>query len=339
MKKFFLNAFLFALPILVILIMLEALARNMPSELYEEKKQYIEENISKIELMVLGTSQVTCSVNPDYISIPSINMANGSQSYEYDYYLLDHYIDRLTNLKYVMLELSYQSLYFDMIVNNGFRSYYYYMYYGFPNNTEPFSIKRYSVFLIEPNRTMTRMFQYYSDIEKWKEDNYSSKGWFNMNGNFDGMTPDQVMRDGEEKYKYHWRRTFENNYLPKNYEIIEKIIALCQQKKVQVILVTPPVYKSFSDNIWIEKYNEMQEIVRKLQKDHGVAYYNFFYDERFDFGDFYNHNHMNGNGAKKLSLILNEILTDTTDHEKTQSANIHHGMADASGDHVMQPNQ
>ena len=92
--------------------MLEALARNMPSELYEEKKHYIEENSNNIELMVLGTSQITCSVNPDYLSIPSINMANGSQSFEYDYYLLDHYIDQLKNLQYVILELSYQSLYY-----------------------------------------------------------------------------------------------------------------------------------------------------------------------------------------------------------------------------------
>ena len=111
------------------------------------------------------------------------------------------------------------------------------------------------------------MNQYYSDTEKWKEDNQSSKGWFHMNGNFDGMTPDEVMRDGEEKYKYHWRKTFENNCLPKNYEILKKIIALCQEKNVKVMLVTPPVYKSFSDNIWTEKYTEMQDTIRSIQKE------------------------------------------------------------------------
>ena len=48
---------------------------------------------------------------------------------------------------------------------------------------------------------------------------------------------------------------------------------------------------------------------------------------------------MNGNGAKKLSLILNDILTEKTDHENTQTAGISYGMADTPGDHVMQTNE
>jgi hypothetical protein len=157
-----------------------------------------------------------------------------------------------------------------------------------------------------------------------------------MNGNFNGMTYDQVMREGELKYKYHWKKTFEVNYLPKNYEIIKKIIALCKEKNVEVILITPPVYKSFSDNIWAAKYTEMQETILKIQQEYGVKYYNFFYDERFVFEDFYNHNHMNGQGAKKLSLIINDILIEKLDYENTQSANIDYGMADTTGDNVLQ---
>ncbi len=110
MKQFTLKIFLFLLPILIIGIALEFLLREIPNQ-YTLKDNYIATSSRKIETLVLGSSHTYYGVNPEYFTKPCFNLANISQSLNFDLELLKKHENEFSNLKTVIIPISYFSLF------------------------------------------------------------------------------------------------------------------------------------------------------------------------------------------------------------------------------------
>lgn len=89
--------------------------------------------------------------------------------------------------------------------------------------------------------------------------------------------------------------------LDKNVEYLEKIIALCAEEQVELLLVKAPNNKTTAQEACYQK-------VEKLAQEHGVSYvdYNNFYDEiGLDLKtDFYDKSHLNYCGAEKFTRFF-----------------------------------
>ena len=164
------------------------------------------------------------------------------------------------------------------------------------------------MFLINPNRNIARIFEYYPNIEKYNNNNKSYKGWVQLNGCFEGLDIEQVIDDGEKKYPFYWKNFFKRDFYAKNTLHIEKMFQIAQRYGVDVVVITPPVFESFSRYINIPKYNLMQNTINQLNEKYHFEYINLFTDERFEMCDFFNHNHVNKEGARKLSEIVNNEI-------------------------------
>src|SRR5438128_2739032 len=142
MRRFIRNIFLFiVIPDLLFFIGCEVLLRNIPN-VYSYKNYYLDVNAKNIEVLILGGSTAYYNINPDYLKEKSFNAAYHAQSLNFDYEILRKFDAKLTNLKWIILPLSYPSLFFRLEnwreprkVHN------YIIYYGFNNS---YRIKDYS---------------------------------------------------------------------------------------------------------------------------------------------------------------------------------------------------
>lgn len=322
MRKFVIKTFQIIIPLLATIVILEVLTRNLPDDSYRIVKNYIEDNKDSIEMIILGTSHNTSGVNPNFINIMSANLANGSQPLEYDYFFIEKYAKELSNLKYVILEYSYHSLWYNPISTKSWRAYYYHKYFNCNLNVKKYSIKKISDFLIHPDRNFARLYDYYflngADVTK-KND---TKGWELMDGNFNGRNYEEVMVSGGKKYRDYWKNFFKEEHMDLNIKYLNSIFSLCKENQLKLIVVTPPVFESYSKYIRQDKYELMQRVIKDFKTKYQFEYYNYFYDDHFELEDFYNHNHLNGIGSTKYSLLINEILTNHSATTETYSADL-----------------
>ena len=108
MKKFLRNIALYALPVLIVAVVMEIVAEAIPNS-YTYKRDYIEQNGAEIQTLILGSSNAYDGLNPSVLPY-AFNLANSSQTLEDDYRLLTRYIDSMDSLQTVIVGLGYHSL-------------------------------------------------------------------------------------------------------------------------------------------------------------------------------------------------------------------------------------
>lgn len=108
MKKFLRNIALYALPVLVVAVLMEFVAEAIPNS-YTYKREYMEQHGAQIQTLILGSSNANDGLNPSVLP-NAFNLANSSQTLEDDYRLLAKYIDSMDSLQTVIVGLGYHSL-------------------------------------------------------------------------------------------------------------------------------------------------------------------------------------------------------------------------------------
>ena len=105
-KKFLLQNVLFFTPIVLAFLGMEWLALKAPNS-FEIKGELIEKEAHQFTTITLGSSQMLNAVNPEWMEVPTINLASGNQHHDTDFKLLKGLGSQLTNLSTVVLEVSY----------------------------------------------------------------------------------------------------------------------------------------------------------------------------------------------------------------------------------------
>jgi hypothetical protein len=76
-----------------------------------------------------------------------------------------------------------------------------------------------------------------------------------------------------------------------------------------VIIFTTPAYKTYVQNLEINQLNNTINTVTKFADTYpNTRYYNLLNDKSFNQEDFFDADHLNETGAKKLSLIIDRII-------------------------------
>ena len=111
MKKFLIRLIVFSIPVLILMTSMEIYMRNLKSS-YTLKIEALERNKDKVELLILGNSHAFSGVDPNELDLFTINLANANQSIYFDKRIVLKYIDKLTNLKFVLISVDFHSLNF-----------------------------------------------------------------------------------------------------------------------------------------------------------------------------------------------------------------------------------
>ncbi|WP_457268076.1 hypothetical protein [Pedobacter sp. UYEF25] len=287
------------------MISFELLLRNIPND-YSFKNNYLNAKSNTIEVLFLGSSHIYFGIDPEYITRKSFNGAHISQSLNFDLAILEKYNDRWENLKYVIIPIDYFSMYStleDGIENwrvKNYRIYYDISTFG----------NYWSGFEIFNGKLPTNILRAKSYLFNKKSDITCNK--FGFGTSYNSQDSKDLIETGKTAAKRHTIK-LENNQtiFSENIQTVKSIIEFAKNHNVKIIFITCPAYLTYSENLNPIQLDNSVNIIKQLSaKNTNTAYYNFLTDKTFIAKDFYDGDHLNEIGAKKLTLKIDSIISN-----------------------------
>jgi hypothetical protein len=260
----------------------------------------LDEHAGQLSILLLGASHSLTGLNPDYFSKPCFNAAYVSQSIDIDLELYKKYAPELKQLEYLVLPVSYCTMFERLETSPEYwRIKNYVLYYDLDiadKITDHSEILGNKLWF-----NAYRILDYY--ILKNNPLVCTSNGWEKRTR----KKKVDMVASGKERAKLH---TINNwDCLPQNTQLLKTIIELAAEKNSRVILYTPPAYKTYVQNLDPNQLKQSIDVASEMAKAYpNVSYYNFLMDDTFTETDFSDADHLNENGAKKLSLMLDERI-------------------------------
>jgi hypothetical protein len=305
MKNFLKGILFFFIPIFLIFGGIEFYVRNSPNA-FITKSEYLKNNLDNISTLVLGTSHSQNGINPAFFKKETANISYGSQDIATDALLLMQYAPQMKNLKTVIFEYDYHRMDIDND-ESFYRLPWYFIYYGIEVKPIPAN-KKFSLYFSNPdffnNIIISRL--------KGKPKQVINKYGFvekNYSNDFEKYNYDEfkILKSASKRLK--GRHTeFSEDIFSKNKALLIKCIEYCKSKNIRIIFVSSPLYKTYITAENPLKKKRITDLMNDLVKNYKVEYYDFSNNDNFKLKDFSNDDHLNAEGAKKYTLILNSLL-------------------------------
>jgi hypothetical protein len=298
----FLKKVSFFIAILAIVWLCFELFYRFAANNYTEKSKNISTGYKDCEVLILGNSHTFYGLNPDFFKRKAFNLANKSQTLFYDQLLLEKYIDSLNALKYVIIPVEYSSLSAsDDNAELAWRSYFYESQMGIDTKTHKvFDLKKYSRALPPPFLITLKAIKKY--CTKGSLVDCQPNGW----APYEGMNSEHNNKAmGKIIAAKHEDNSVDFN---KNIQRLKSMVVTCRQKGVKVFLVTMPVTSYYADNINRKKLALITAQCNAFANENKIHYINLFQDKRFVNADFFDIDHLNTNGAKKCTRVINNFV-------------------------------
>ena len=300
MTKFFKKILILLIPVLLVMALFEYKLGKI-SNLYNTKRASLEDQLDSINVLVLGNSQTLLGVNPDYFSQKGFNLSNMSQSIFYDKELCLKYIDRMKNLKCVIINVSYFSLWHQLHDDKeGWRDYFYTHFWDirYPG-LKWHDSKSYSLLMLytpqEAVKYATHLFR--EDFSQ----NLDRNGWLG----YDTLQNNAFISDsaGKARAEFHDGLCWPSRY-NEIYSTLETLVDECRKHNVEVVFITTPVLPTYYTYTDPEIEIKNSAAIKGLCHKYSCQYFDYFRDNRFTVNDFYDNDHLNFIGATKLSRII-----------------------------------
>lgn len=304
--RFIKYCLVFFTPVVVAYFILEMLVLNIPIN-YKVFGNYLNAHSQEIVIMGLGSSQMKCGFNSAFTDDIAINLSSTSQHHNEDFHILKGTKDRLPKLKYVLMEVSYNHLELPHHPNDYWKNTIYLNYYGVNAFERPTWFQDRLVYLSNSRFYSHKLMEYYvygSSSEKLNEYGFDTN---NYNGDFKKMNYDES-KIAAHKFKIISREDL--NIFKKNTAYLFKMLDYMQAENLKVIVCTLPLYKTYlkerNPNV-VRRRDSVLDIIKN--KYGNVVLLNQETDTlNFTVNDFLNENHLNPNGAKKFTALVNRKL-------------------------------
>jgi hypothetical protein len=300
MILFIKKASLYALIMLVFILVFEGFLRHIPND-YTYKKIFLDQHSNTIETLFLGNSHAYFDLNPAYFSDNCFNAAYVSQSLNYDVEILEKYDGKWNKLQSIVIPISYFTLFSTLETSiESWRVKNYMIYYGFNSS---YKIKNYSEFLSNDNQiNLLKLYAYY-----WSKQNTISCSKLGFGLDYNSKSQINLEESGLEASKRHTIAHFNDFEENKNYLL--RLIQFTKTRHIKVYLFTPPAYFTYRNSLNKTQLNKTVETVESIQKENNhVVYVNYLTDSTFVKTDFYDADHLNEIGAKKMTLMIRDLV-------------------------------
>ncbi|WP_410005372.1 hypothetical protein [Aequorivita nionensis] len=261
----------------------------------------------EIEVMAFGSSQMKCGFNPALSDESAINFASTSQHHNEDFHILKGTIDRLPKLKHVLLEVSYNHLELPYHPNDYWKNTIYLKYYNVNAFERPTWFKDRLVYLSNPRFYSHKLMDYYFykiDDSQLNEYGFDTN---NYEGAFKKLNYDET-KLAAHKFKIITRE--DTSIFKKNTIYLFEMLDYAKAENLKVIVCTLPLYKTYlkerNPNV-VRRRDSVLSVIKK--KYSNVILLNVETDTlQFTVKDFLNENHLNPDGAKKFTALVNQKL-------------------------------
>ena len=305
MGKLYTKIALFVLPLFLVWLALEVFYRQAPTT-YSYKDQQLQKVAPYTQTLVMGDSHAFYGINPEYFNSPTFNLSNISQSLLIDELLLEKHIANLPALKTVLINISYFTLSAkENDLESNWRKYFYYHQMGVrAPSISLWNPQSYSMALIQrfaKSMALVHKYHKYNTIINTTPLGYGKQDASN------------IVKDKEAISKLIANKHEDNSLdFRHNTARLERIVALCAQYGVQVVLVEMPVYPTYYDLLDTKKKEKIKSVLSALTlKNDNVFYLDLSTNPLFEKQDLRDADHLTNQGAKKCSLLVDNYIENT----------------------------
>lgn len=300
LKRFIVKTLLFALLAGSLLMAGEWMVRRQPTS-YTSKARFLLHNGESVATLILGPSHAYYGLKPQLLGDSVFNLANVSQTPDYDRELLERYIDSMPNLRLLILNITPFTFREPSLDDGPGRNLAVNYKVGMDINRHS-DLSTYNFFL--------------SDFPTYRK---KMKGILGMaSGNrcdslgF-GLGYDLEARDPHWKGKAE-RRAQDFN-VPSSAEVrsqmageYDRMLRLCRERGIKTAFVITPIHPVLRRLFRTDLLPEMRAVTDSLARTDQAPVFDFMEDPRFDDSAFFDLDHLSSRGADTLSRILTPLL-------------------------------
>lgn len=249
------------------------------------KKKGLEANINNTQTLILGSSHGESAINPKFLK-KTYNLSIPSQDLYYSYLLYKKY--NTNKIKNIVLFYSVFSQGFNLIkTSEKQRGLLYDLIFSIP----------YKIKNDDTNIEKEKYNNYLSNIKKYLIIDKDYHG-YNQNSFFIKMNISTKKR-AIKHHKENIRKISQLIY-------IKKIYKLSKLYNQNFIIIIPPAQKIYRN--YIPNSDKLFKKLFILTNKLGIKVYNFYKNNNFTVNDFWDSDHLNNQGAIKLTKLIKNIL-------------------------------
>lgn len=312
MTKLLIRVIAISVPFLICLGGYEVQYRQRCSNAYAAKRFLLERRLPAIQILVLGPSYSDDGILPEQLGWPAFNLAMPAQSLFYDRALLEKYVDRMPELKAVIVPVSYATL-ASQLDDGGetWRCYYYSHEYGLlPRSWRgTIDVRNLSAFFLDERSPLAILLGQRRDFTI----DYDPSGGFT---NRSDRNPVVLNPEARDRLRHsalssleQQRRFMSTEHLSENVRVLHEISDMLRQRRIRPVFVSLPQHSYYLDGRDPKMCLLERKALAKISSEKDVAYFDFARDRRFNDSDFREASHLNYAGALKFTRILrDEVL-------------------------------
>ena len=305
MQQFIRKVILYLIPLIIVAIVFEISLRQLDNP-YKFKKTYLDTHAQELETLVLGSSHAYYDINPEYIDQISFNVGAVSQSLDLDLAILKKYEHKFKDLKHIVLPVSYFTFYGELSKSPEkwrMKDYVLYLDLNVPSSLKD----HFEILSIKPKNNLKKLIRYYSGQNMI---HYSKTGWGN---NYKSIGSNTLERTGKEAAQRHSEQDLnsEDSYskFQNGVEQLRLIVEWANKMNIKVLLFMPPAYHSYTSHLNHQQLDQVTAQLNSISNEFSnCEYINLLNDKNFIAEDYYDADHLNHKGAKKITLLINSYL-------------------------------
>lgn len=272
--------------------------------LYNPVKRYTNDyniKVEEVETIITGISYTRAGIIENELFRKAHSFAMYSQDLFYDYKIAEYVLNKYENnkIKYAIIGLAYYCFQYDMSLSSmKNRVILYYNILEDKHNYKELSIEEFNKEFNISKDICDKVFK--------KHENGSYKfSWSNPSlKNFDRekiveVSKKQVQRDCSK----HYPQT-----VMENKKIFRYYLELLEQHNIKPIVVVFPASKYYTKYFEERIENEFDSIINNFRREYNFQYIDYFRSQLFTDEDFLDVSHLNTEGAKKFTKILNKEI-------------------------------
>lgn len=299
LKLFIRRTALFALLVIALLAAGEPVVRSLPNS-YAAKHTAMQRDAGHLTTLILGSSHTYYGIEPAALGDSAFNLANVSQTPEYDHALLMQYIDSMPQLRDVILPVSYFTYRDPQLEKSDewWRAVSYRTQMRLPVHPR----------LSPYNLEITDFSGYCAKLKNLvfpQQSNRCDSLGFGLGYSADTRSP-SWQEQGEA-------RALATTLPPSGRAseaaaVIGSTIGECKRRGIRCLLVTTPVWPTYRQHLDPGQLCEMRRLTDSLASRYGVKWLNLMDAPDFTEDDFHDVDHLTPAGAVRLASHLRPHL-------------------------------
>ncbi len=255
------------------------------------------QNSTAFNTFITGNSQFVYGIDINQLSMPTINFSRGSQDLYYDYLIAKKILQQENIFDYAIIGLSLYSFNWDVSQSfqENWRLLQWYLYFRDLHNYW-INVENYTQLFNEKFINGGFLLSLEVDFnDVYKEKNSRKMSIFE--------------RLNTKKVFDRWNKKYFPKTVEENKAILNNYLKLCEENKIEPVIVLPPIMKECQHLILKDRSDEFYSTINEILKNHSSAKFvdATIFDDLIedDFCDCY---HLNKNGAEKFSQMLSQQI-------------------------------